>query len=275
MQNAQPVTRGMRLFFWAAAILVAIAGFQLYYGAEQTDVYFAWTINPPLTAAFLGAGYWSVFLSSLLALRESYWVRVRGTIPTAVIATGLLLVATLLHLDRFHTDSPVFITWFAAWAWIVVYVVAPPLVLLLIWQQLRILGATSPRQYPLPSTVRTVLLIISTMTIAPAIVFVIAPEVINPIWPWMLTPLTGRAVGAWLAAVGSTTAVMWWENDFARLRLTALAVWIFGALQLLAMARFASTVDWGNLLAWVLVILWIAMIAVGLYIWLRGRWTAV
>jgi hypothetical protein len=192
-----------------------------------------------------------------------------------VIATGLLLVATLLHLDRFDTDSPVFITWFAAWAWIVVYVVAPPLVLLLIWQQLRVPGITPPRQYPLPNPVHTVLLIISAVTIAPAIVFVIAPEVINPIWPWMLTPLTGRAVGAWLAAVGSTTAVMWWENDFVRLWLTALAVWIFGALQLLAMVRFADTVNWSNPVAWVLVILWIAMIATGLYIWLRGRRTAV
>lgn len=273
--HAQSVTRGMRLFFVAAAILVFIAGFQLYYGAEQTDVYFAWTINPPLTAAFLGAGYWSVFLPSVLALRESYWVRVRGTIPTAIIATALLLVATLLHLDRFHTSSPVFITWFAAWAWIVVYVVAPPLVLLLLWQQLHVAGVTPPRQYPLPQPVRLLLLVISIVTVVPAILLVIVPEAVIPFWPWMLTPLTGRAVGAWLAAVGSAAAVMWWENDFVRLELTALAVWLFGALQLLALLRFASTVDWGNAAAWVLVLLWLVMIAVGLFTWVKGRRSAI
>ncbi len=271
--DAQPITRGMRLFFVAAAILVFIAGFQLYYGSEQTDVYFAWTINPPLTAAFLGAGYWSVFLPSVLALRERTWVRVRGTIPTAIIATALLLVATLLHLDRFHTNSPVFITWFAAWAWIVVYVVAPPVVLLLLWQQLRIVGVTPPRRYPLPQLVRLLLLIISIVTVAPAILLVIVPETVIPFWPWMLTPLTGRTVGAWLAAVGSAAFVLWWENDFARLELPSLAVWLFGALQLLALLRFAGTVDWGNPAAWMLVLLWLAMVALGLFIWIIGKRT--
>jgi hypothetical protein len=198
-------------------------------------------------------------------------VRVRGTIPTAIIATALLLVATLLHLDRFHTTSPVFITRFAAWAWIVVYLVAPPLVLFLLWQQLHVPGSTPPRQHLLPNPMRWLLVIIAIMTIVPAIVFVIAPDVLNPIWPWTLTPLTGRAVGAWLAAVGSTALVTWYENEFVRLQLTAVAVWLFGALQLLAMARFASTVNWSNPLAWLLVLLWLAIVAIGLYIWLGAR----
>lgn len=270
-KNAQRVTKGMRLFYWSAAVLVLIAGFQLYAFAEQTAVYFAWTINPPLSAAFLGAGYWSVLLASVLATREPYWVRSRGTIPAAVTATGLLLVATLLHLDRFHTASPVFITWFAAWAWIIVYVVAPPLVVFLVWQQFHAPGETPPRQHLLPGFIRIPLLIIGILTIVPGVVFVMAPEVINPYWPWMLTPLTGRAVGAWLAATGAATAVMWWENDLARVRLSALALWLFGALQLLAMVRFAGTVNWSNLLAWVLVALWLVLIAIGLFVWMSAR----
>jgi hypothetical protein len=114
-------------------------------------------------------------------------------------------------------------------------------------------------------------LIIAALTIVPAVAFVIAPEVINPRWPWTLTPLTGRTVGAWLAAIGSTTAVMYFENDFVRLQLTAAAVWLFGALQLLAMVRFASTVNWNNPVAWILVVLWLAMGVLGFYLWLGAQ----
>ena len=49
------LTSGMRAMLWAASLLVLLAGVPLFLGSEQTDLYFAWTIMPPLTAAFLGA----------------------------------------------------------------------------------------------------------------------------------------------------------------------------------------------------------------------------
>jgi len=47
----------MRSLLLAASFMVFLAGFQLFILTEQTEHYFAWTIQPPLIEAFLGAGY--------------------------------------------------------------------------------------------------------------------------------------------------------------------------------------------------------------------------
>jgi len=110
-----PLTMSMRLLLLAASALVFLAGFQLFTLTEQTDLYFAWTIQPPLTAAFLGAGYFASFLMEFLAAREKEWANARIAIPAVFAFITLTLVATLLHLDRFHFGSPSPFANAAAW----------------------------------------------------------------------------------------------------------------------------------------------------------------
>jgi uncharacterized integral membrane protein len=56
----KPGTPFTRWFIRLVALpLLFIAGVQLFILSEQTEFYFAWTISLPLTAAFLGAGYWA------------------------------------------------------------------------------------------------------------------------------------------------------------------------------------------------------------------------
>jgi hypothetical protein len=52
-----PISTRMRWLLLAAGFLVLLAGFQLFILTEYTDRYFAWAIQPFITAAFLGAGY--------------------------------------------------------------------------------------------------------------------------------------------------------------------------------------------------------------------------
>ena len=51
----KPLAPGMRWLLFAAAVLVFLAGFQLFVLTEHTGTYFAWTIANPPAAAFLGA----------------------------------------------------------------------------------------------------------------------------------------------------------------------------------------------------------------------------
>jgi len=270
-QQPQQLFGGIRLILWLTAILVAIAGFQLYLFGDQTDTYFAWTINPPLTAVFMGAGYWAVLVPSVIALREKLWMNVRGGIIVAFAVTGLILITTLLHLDRFHTASPVFITWLSAWAWIVVYVIVPPLVLVMFFLQVRQPGKTPTPQHPLPGWLRSVLLIQGVVTLIPAAAFFLAPQAFNALWAWTLTPFTGQVIGAWLAAVGVMAITLAWENDFARNALTALAFGIFGLLELVALIRYPTTVDWGKPSAWIWGALTVSFMVVGFSMWVVGR----
>lgn len=99
---------------------VFIIGIPLFLLSEQTQQYFAWTIVALLTAAFLGAAYWSSCLLEWMASREKRWSNARIAVPAVLLFTALTLGVTLLHLDRFHLYDEVFITKFIAWV-VVVY----------------------------------------------------------------------------------------------------------------------------------------------------------
>ena len=90
------------------ALLVAFAGFTLLAAVDLsvfttvTERYFAWTIVAQPGAAFLGAAYAAGFVLSLLCLRRQRWSEVRIAVSTVSAFTVVTLVATVLHLDRFH-----------------------------------------------------------------------------------------------------------------------------------------------------------------------------
>ena len=98
-------TLGMRRLLLIASFLVLLVGISLFFLPRRTDTYFAWTISPALTAAFLGSAYWSSFLMELLGSREKLWARTRITVPAVFLFTSLTLLATLIHLDKFHFGS--------------------------------------------------------------------------------------------------------------------------------------------------------------------------
>jgi hypothetical protein len=82
---------------------------------------------------------------------------------------------------------------------------------------------------------------------------VVAPQTFDGAWPWQLTPLTGRIVGAWLVGLGLGAAHALYERDWARmLPATAMSL-TFGVLQLVNLARFSDTPDWGTPQAWLYV----------------------
>lgn len=258
--------RGLLLVF---CVTVFVAGFQLFVLTEHTDRFFAWTINPPLTAAFLGACYWGSFPLVFVSSRQSLWARARVAVPSVLLFTVLTLVATLMHIDRFHMDSVL------GWAWLAIYVVVPVAMILLLVHQLRVGGADPPRQVPLPKWMRFVLVLQAAVMLALGVALFLAPQITSALWPWMLTPLTGRAVAAWLVGVGVAAAHMWWENDFERIYAALIGYTMIGVLQLLALARYAGTVDWSGVSALVYLLFLLSVLGIGLYGWLKARRPAV
>lgn len=126
----------------------------------------------------------------------------RVGVLTILLFVTLMLIATLLHLDRFHFGVSGAVARFAAWFWLFVYVIVPLVMLALLAVQVRVPGSDPPRQPTLPSWLAWLIGLQGTvMAIAGAGLFV-APTVVGTVWPWVLTPLTGRAVGAWLIALG-------------------------------------------------------------------------
>jgi hypothetical protein len=257
--RVKPLAPETRLGLLILGAQLVVIGLPLVVLSGETDTYFSWTIQPPLTAAFLGACYWGSCVLVLLSAQRPAWAHARVVLPGIVVAGCFLLLATLLHLDRFHMDAV------TGWVWLVLYVLLPPAALVLFLRQRGVPGSEPRRRNPMPRwavlglTAQAVLLLT-----AGAALFVV-PNDAAVLWPWTLTPLTARATGAWLMAISASAFHAAWEADWERIRAGMLGYAAIAVLQLIAIARFADTPDWDDPSAWVLVLLLGAMLATGIF----------
>lgn len=241
------VVPSMRLLMWVAAVLVALAGIQLFVFSEQTDRFFAWTIDPPITAAFLGAAYWASVALEVSAARRRAWADARIAVPTVFTFTVLTLIVTFVHLDRFHLGEEFGLaTRAVTWAWIAVYTVVPILMIVIAWVQMKARGSDRPRSRPIGRPVKFLVGIQAAAFTGVGVTLLIAPSSGASLWPWDLTPLTGRAIGAWLVSLGLAGFHVLVENDLGRVRPAGIAYLALGTLQIVVLARFSSDFDWAS-----------------------------
>jgi hypothetical protein len=239
----RPLIWPMRAILYVGGFFVLVAGLQLWVFADRTDEIFAWTIDSRLSAAFIGSFYWSASILALLSAREQTWARARLGVPGVLAFVWLTLLATLIHLDLFHLDEGGFKAQAAGWVWLIVYALEPPVLTWAYWRQLREPGGDPPRTARLPGTFRAALAALGGVLIALGAVMFVAPLEVAEHWPWALTELTGRAIAAWLVAVGGLLLAIRWEDDRSRIRLGTYVPLAFVALAAMALARFGEEAD--------------------------------
>jgi hypothetical protein len=262
--TARPMTAPVRAGLVAIASVIFWLGLSLFVFPGETATLFAWTIEPPLTAAFLGASYWASTTLAAACARERDWVRGRAFAAPYLIAGVVLLWVTLVHIDRFHMDDV------TGWAWLVLYAIFPPSVVVLLLRQLRTPGEEPPRDAPMPRALVLALGLLGSALAALGAALVIAPADAAALWPWPLTPLTGRAVGTFVLAQGVLALVVCREHDWGRVRPAMLQQLVVGVLQLAALARFSGTLDWDRAGAWLYLAAVLAVLAAGAYGTLRS-----
>jgi hypothetical protein len=258
--GGQQVSLGpLRAFYAVAAVLAVIAGILLFVGASETDRFFSWTIEPPLTAAFLGAAYWAAAVLLSWAARRTTWPEARTALPPVFAIAVLLLVATLVHLDKFDLDS------LFGWFWLVVYLIVPPLLVWMIWRARPDRPEAAGGERPLPRWLGWALGAQAAVLLGFGIALFAAPLDVASAWPWALTELTGRAIGAFLCGFGIAAAFAVREDDLDRLRGSALAYAALGALELLALAIHGDDVTASDAGTAIYVAAWASVLAAGLY----------
>ena len=176
----------------------------------------------------------------------------------------LLLVATLIHLDRFHHDL-------YGRFWLVVYVIVVPLLAYLIWAQPKGAGSPTPPALALPRWLRAALGLQSAALLVFGVLLFVAPVGMHSIWPWPITPLTGRAIGAFLCGFGVAAAFAVRENDLDRLHGSALAWGTLGALELVAVALHGDDLAASDLATAAYLAFFASVLGLGAYGALRGR----
>jgi hypothetical protein len=253
------VTPRLRLILEVFAGLALIAGALLFFGATRTDAWWAWTIAPPLTAATLGAFYWAAFVLILMAARSRSWAEARPAVyPVAVIAL-LLLVITLIHIDRFDLDSLFGVFWVCA------YVLVPVLIALALADQLSARGDDPRGERRLPALLRRGLVVEGIVMLAAGLLLLIAPGAADDLWPWALSPLTSRAIGSFLFGIGLTALIAARDDDPLIFRGAALAYTALGLLELLALNLHIPDLGDRPLSTTLYAAFWVAVILTGAY----------
>jgi peptidoglycan/LPS O-acetylase OafA/YrhL len=229
--------RAWQLPLRVSAGLAVIAGLLLFVGATRTDDYFSWTIAPPLTAAFLGAAYWAAAVLFLWASAQRDWPTIRiAALPEVTVAV-LLLLATQLHLEKFHSN--VF-----GYFWVAVYAIAAPVLIYLLVTHGG--GRSDPAPgAPMPNWLRLLLGAQAALFGVYGIGLFLSPSGFGAAWPWPLTPLTAQAVASFLLGFGLAAAIAAWGNDLRRFRGAALAYTVLGGFELLAALLHSGDFDGG------------------------------
>ena len=271
--EAAPLIPPMRWLLYAAAFLVFLAGLVLFVFPLRTAEWFAWTVNPPMTAVFLGAAYWASAGLEVTGARSASWGLARLAVWPVFVFTTLTLGVTLLHLDRFHLSSDAaLLAQVATWAWLAIYAIVPVAMLIISWMQIRSRpSARKPvtdRRPVLPLGLRLLLVGIAGVLLLYGVALLALPIQAATWWPWPLTALTARAIGAWLVGLGWAAAQGQLSGDLHTVRPVALTSVVFVILQALALLRYGGALTWPSAPA-------VGFVAVLLAIGVAGGWALV
>jgi hypothetical protein len=223
------------------------AGLILYLLPDRTQEFFAWTIQPPLTALVMGAGYLSGAYFFLRAVFKKDWESVRlGFLPIAAFA-WLSAATTLIHWDRFNQSHITF------YAWVALYAITPLLVPAIWWMNHTDPSLRVSAKADISQPVAYFLGAAGLLALLTGLVLFSAPQLLIPVWPWDLTPLTARVIGSWFVMPGLVDIAIAVNRRWRSVRLVMESQLLGLALLLVGFLRGFGNLHLDNPLSWSLV----------------------
>jgi hypothetical protein len=263
MEGSRDRSDVMRATRWLGAIIIPfliLAIYALLGFPEDTGHNFAWNIQPPLTAMYLGATYAGGIWFFVRVIQAHHWREIRVGFPAIGAFATILGITTFLHWDRFIHQN------FGFAGWTALYITTPFLVFGAWFLQQRIDADRRLPETMLPQFVRLILGTIGAAEIAIASALFVAPTVVGQAWPWTLTALTGRSLAAvftlsGLVGIGIARDGRW---SAARYVLEAQAV----SLGLILLSVFRDRADFHfTILGWLFVVSLGALFALTIGVW--------
>jgi hypothetical protein len=250
-------TRGLSL---AIIPFLLVAFVVLYFFPSDTRRLFAWTINPTMTpmvlaSAYLGGAY---FFTRVLWERRWHVVKT-GFLSVALFAT-LLGVATILHWDKFNHRHVAF------WLWTGLYFTAPFLVIGCWLANRRFAAPVSGNEQRLGSGTRWVIGVIGLLATLQGVVMFVWPASVIAVWPWLLTPLTCRVVGA-IFCLGSAGIAVVLDPRWTTLRLMLQVEAVMVVAMLVASLRALTEFSTDRPLTWLMLGGFVFVLLGSAYLW--------
>ncbi|GAC1408457.1 MAG: hypothetical protein NVSMB49_28640 [Ktedonobacteraceae bacterium] len=227
---------------------LVVASIILYIWPNDTDKLFAWTIKPSMTPMMLAAAYMGGIYFFMRVALEKRWHLVKlGFLPVTAFA-ALLMIATILHWDRFNHSHISFFTWVALYF-------TTPFLVFAVWLRNRMtdLGTAEPNEVIIPLGIRLFIGVIGVITLAVSLLLFLQPALMMRLWPWVLTPLTARVVGAMFVLPGVVGLGIAFEKRWSAACIILEAQAFSIVMILIATARAWSDFKLSNLNTWVFV----------------------
>ena len=246
----------------AIVVLFLVIAFGiLFFLPDRTGEFFAWSIKPHMSSMYFGAAYLGGAWILAQAAVGSRWHRVQAVFPAVTVFTIAMLIATLLHWDRFSHGTIGFA------AWLILYIISPFLIPAL-WLYNKRTDSTEPETSDVtvsPAT-RLTIRIIGIVVLLLVLTGFLYPTLLIRIWPWTLTPLTARVLCGWLSVIGTGALMISSDSRWTAWR--AILESIFIAYSLIFVAAAMNPADFNtSILNWYTVLMAIMLIAIFLFYW--------
>jgi hypothetical protein len=191
------ILRQTRIVLIVVVPFLLLAFLILYFFPDLSGERFAWGIKPHMTALFIGSGYLAGAYMFVFAIFGKHWHRVKGAFPPVTAFTVSMLLATIIHWDRFDIHH------FPFQLWLILYVVTPFIVPYL-WIKNRVTDPGTPEAGDLivPTYAKWAFMAFGGLGIGMGIFMFILPQPMIAIWPWALSPLTARILAGWFGLLG-------------------------------------------------------------------------
>jgi hypothetical protein len=231
-----------------AAVIIGflvLAWAVLYPWPTDTRRLFAWQIKPTMSAMVLGSVYLGGAYFFLRVTTAAQWHTVAGGFLPVGTFASLMGVTTILHWDRFLHGNLAF------WLWVALYFSTPFLVFAVFLVNRRENLPATDDELRLSPAVAGAMVLAGGLSVVMGAFLYLFPHRAMDVWPWHLTPLTARMLGAifalGLAGLGAARERRW---SAARILVEVAAIML--VLILVAGVRAHREFDAGNPLTWLL-----------------------
>ncbi len=243
-----PETRWTSLLVLAFLVPAVII---LWFLPGETEELWAWTISPDLTPIFMGSVYGAGAYLLVRLYRSQQWHPFSAGVLGVATFAAVNLVVTLIHWERFNQGDAPFLAATAFYVWVALYVVSPPLIIAL-WLRNRRTDTVSPGpdEVIVPPPIRLAARGLAVGGFLGAAVFLLWPDGAIDLWPWELSPLTSRVLGASAGQVGVISLALSFDQRWSSWRVLVQTFLVATALLLVGAARGYNDFDEANPITW-------------------------
>ncbi|HSH05290.1 MAG TPA: hypothetical protein VLL52_22435 [Anaerolineae bacterium] len=246
-----PIIPGLLRIFTAIEVgVLFIAGGGLFFLPTQVQTLWPWEVAP-FNMRLLGAIYLASLVATFFVVAVNRWSPSRVVVPMILVFTFVILIISLIYIDRF--DGPIV----SIGLWFLLYVTLPVNAAYHLWVYREQFLKPLPRLAP---PVRIGLLLQVIILGLYGLGLLVAPNTFSAFWPWSIDAFHGQmySVAYISLAIG---AYMLWRGvgpfDLPTLSITQTVLGSFTIIGLIVVDLSANRVDWSAFGTW----LWIGLFA--------------